>query len=204
MENRTVGPCRDRLVGTDSSRKAKGQSDSEAAIKDVAVPHRRFAPRRTRSAVSRKAPQGVRANQSESRNELMSISRHHNDWLRLVPNSGPFLSLPGLRRRFPQGLDAHDASKLVGCGLRSMNGRQPVRASARSGHSPDVGQVRVGRDAGLRRTACRGAGYSAVADATTGYASWYANLWLEEPVTLRAFRTVLGGDRLFSVPDDDA
>src|SRR5207245_5073991 len=37
---------------------------------------------------------------------------------------------------------------------------------------------------------------------TTGYASWYANLWLEEPVTLRAFRTILGADRFFSVPPD--
>jgi hypothetical protein len=34
----------------------------------------------------------------------MSITRHHNDWLSLVPNSGPFLSLPVLA----QGLDAHD------------------------------------------------------------------------------------------------
>src|SRR3954468_9933846 len=39
----------------------------------------------------------------------MSITRHHNDWLRLVPNSGPFLSLPVLAQAFPQGLDAHDA-----------------------------------------------------------------------------------------------
>ena len=36
---------------------------------------------------------------------------------------------------------------------------------------------------------------------TTGYASWYANLWLEEPITLRAFRTLLGADRFFSVPE---
>ncbi len=27
---------------------------------------------------------------------------------------------------------------------------------------------------------------------TTGFASWYANLWLEEPLTLRAFRTLAG------------
>ena len=27
---------------------------------------------------------------------------------------------------------------------------------------------------------------------TTGYASWYAGLWLEEPITLRAFRSLLG------------
>ena len=26
---------------------------------------------------------------------------------------------------------------------------------------------------------------------TTGFASWYATLWLEEPITLRAFRTLL-------------
>jgi hypothetical protein len=29
----------------------------------------------------------------------MSIARHHNDWLSLVPNSGPFLSLPGEWKR---------------------------------------------------------------------------------------------------------
>lgn len=36
----------------------------------------------------------------------MSIARHHNEWLSLVPNSGPFLSLPVLMRVFPQGLPA--------------------------------------------------------------------------------------------------
>jgi len=39
----------------------------------------------------------------------MSIARHHNEWLSLVPNSGPFLSLPVLAQALPQGLDAHDA-----------------------------------------------------------------------------------------------
>src|SRR5438309_5299838 len=39
----------------------------------------------------------------------MSITRHHNEWLSLVPNSGSFLSLPVLAQAFPQGLDAHDA-----------------------------------------------------------------------------------------------
>ena len=37
---------------------------------------------------------------------------------------------------------------------------------------------------------------------TTGYASWYANLWLDEPITLRAFRSLLGSDRFFNVEDD--
>ena len=40
-------------------------------------------------------------------------------------------------------------------------------------------------------------------DETTGFASWYAYLWFEEPVTLRAFRSLLGVSRFFSVPDGD-
>src|SRR5262249_48298745 len=35
---------------------------------------------------------------------------------------------------------------------------------------------------------------------TSGYASWYASLWLDEPITLRAFRTLL---RLGRFTDDD-
>ena len=30
----------------------------------------------------------------------MSLTRHHNEWLSLVPNSGPFLSLPVLMMVF--------------------------------------------------------------------------------------------------------
>ncbi len=38
---------------------------------------------------------------------------------------------------------------------------------------------------------------------TTGFASWYATLWLEEPVTFRVFRTLLGVQRFFGVKDED-
>ncbi len=38
---------------------------------------------------------------------------------------------------------------------------------------------------------------------TTGFASWYAALWLEESITLRAFRSLLGVRRFFGVPDDE-
>src|SRR5271166_2264842 len=38
---------------------------------------------------------------------------------------------------------------------------------------------------------------------TTGFASWYATLWFEEPLTLRAFRSLLGVHRFFSVDEDD-
>ena len=36
---------------------------------------------------------------------------------------------------------------------------------------------------------------------TTGFASWYARLWLDEPLTLRAFRSLLGAHRIFGVSD---
>jgi hypothetical protein len=38
---------------------------------------------------------------------------------------------------------------------------------------------------------------------TTGFISWYASLWLEEPLTLRAFRSLLGVHRFFGVPDGE-
>jgi hypothetical protein len=38
---------------------------------------------------------------------------------------------------------------------------------------------------------------------TTGFASWYGNLWFEEPLTLRAFRTLLGVHRFFSAANDE-
>jgi hypothetical protein len=34
-----------------------------------------------------------------------------------------------------------------------------------------------------------------------GFASWYASLWLEETITLRAFRSLLGARRFFGVAD---
>ncbi|MFN5286464.1 MAG: type IIL restriction-modification enzyme MmeI, partial [Planctomyces sp.] len=37
---------------------------------------------------------------------------------------------------------------------------------------------------------------------TSGYASWYGSLWLDEPITLRAFRSLLSVQRFFGVPDD--
>ncbi len=36
-----------------------------------------------------------------------------------------------------------------------------------------------------------------------GFASWYAALWLEEPLTLRAFRSLLGVHRFFSVAESE-
>ncbi|HEY4035901.1 MAG TPA: DNA methyltransferase, partial [Ktedonobacteraceae bacterium] len=38
---------------------------------------------------------------------------------------------------------------------------------------------------------------------TTGYYSWDASLWAEEPLTLQAFRSLLGMQRFFNVPADE-
>jgi hypothetical protein len=38
---------------------------------------------------------------------------------------------------------------------------------------------------------------------TTGFATWQAPLWLEEPLTLRAFRSLLRAQRFFGVPGDE-
>ena len=38
---------------------------------------------------------------------------------------------------------------------------------------------------------------------TTAFVSWYANLWFEEHITLRAFRSFLGAYRFFGVADEE-
>src|SRR5947199_7949683 len=38
---------------------------------------------------------------------------------------------------------------------------------------------------------------------TTGFASWYASYWQEEPITLRAFRTLLSARRFFNVAEGE-
>jgi hypothetical protein len=216
----------------------------------------------------------------------MSITRHHIEWLLLVPNSGPFLSLPVLGQAFPQGLDAHDADHarrlrlafeewdenqlgqrpdpgvhrawiklvldetlgyaellvegqsipqtlksevleygvtlrpdyvvndpgskkarvLIHCYPRSQSLTKPVAAS-RWKTSPDTRMMQLLHDTGIRLGLVTNGDHWMLVNApkneTTGYASWYANLWLEEPVTLRAFRTLLSADRFFSVPENE-
>jgi len=216
----------------------------------------------------------------------MSITRDHIEWLSLVPNSGPFLSLPVLAQAFPQGLDAHDpdharrlrmafvewddnqlghrpdpdihqtwiklvlaetlgydellaekqaipqtlksefaeygvtlrpdwivndpatkkARLLVQVYARSQSLTKPVQLS-RWNTSPDTRMMQLLHDTGIRLGIVTNGDHWMLVNApkneTTGYASWYANLWLEEPVTLRAFRTLLCADRFFSVPENE-
>ncbi len=215
----------------------------------------------------------------------MSIARHHNEWLQLVPSSGPFLSLMVLKDVFPQGLDAHNsehaarlrqafeewednhhskrpdpsihrawikfvldetlgfeellaegqaipqtlktdineygvtlrpdwvvndpqtktARLLIQAYPQSQSLTKPV-ADSRWKTSPDTRMAQLLHDTGIRLGLVTNGEHWMLVNApkgeTTGYASWYSNLLLEEPLTLRAFRTLLGADRFFSVPED--
>ena len=221
------------------------------------------------------------------RRTLMSVSRHHADWLSLVESSGPFLSLPVLLRAFPQGLDPRDPEQakqlrlayeewqenpnlaakqrawvmhvltqvllypkellaegqtlppgltatmaeygeilrpelaLLGPMGSELAGKPqllislyPVEQSlekpvtgkhwkATPGtrmmellHATDValGLVTNGEE-WMLVFAPRGD--------TTGFTSWYASLWIDEPITLRAFHSLLSTRRFFGVAPSD-
>src|SRR5262245_27467804 len=85
----------------------------------------------------------------------MSIAKHHAEWLSLIEVSGPFLSLPVLVQRFPQGMDAHDPehAKALRPGYeewgQAQNGDRPDPAMRRQwigwvlGNTLDLGNVLV-------------------------------------------------------------
>ncbi len=217
----------------------------------------------------------------------MSIARHHAEWLKLVDVSGPFLSLPVLMKRLPQGLDAHDPdlSRTLKLGHDEWEDEQhrpsvhhswirfvlgtvlnlPEEVIAEGQAIPETLRATIAEhretlrpDIVIRNPASRGDGQKArllvqvypssqrlekripgkawsaspasrmvdllhatgvrlglvtngetwmlvdaPRDDTSGFASWYATLWGEEPLTLRAFRTLLGVERFFGVSDDE-
>lgn len=89
---------------------------------------------------------------------------------------------------------------------RSQSLTKPV-AGKRWSAWPDGRMMQLLHDTGIRLGIVTNGDHWMLVNApkneTTGYVSWYANLWLEEQITLRAFRTLLGADRLFSVPEDE-
>ena len=216
----------------------------------------------------------------------MSIARHHNEWLTLVPNSGPFLSLPVLMRTFPQGLPAPDpalrketrlmfegweegrkdrAVRRAWCDfvLRSVlqfpaevivEGQAiPPGMEARMSEfgevlRPDVAIVPPKGTASIKprllvqfvdpeqdlekplrdkhwkaSPATRMTELLHAADVplglitngehwmlvhaprgeTSGFASWYAPLWFEEPLTFQAFTALLSVQRFFGVAENE-
>ncbi len=213
----------------------------------------------------------------------MSIPRHHAEWLSLVEQTGPFLSMPVLLKRFNTGLEAHDPERfrtlrmayeewedkwsnpvihnawvkhVLGNVLelteevlaegqavpqslavtipehaeslrpdfvvRETNGgnnRMLIRAYPATQHlekpvagrtwkaSPSTRMMELLHGTGVRLGLVTNGEHWMLVDAprgeTTGFASWYAHLWLDEPITLRAFRSLLSAERFFGVPDDE-
>src|SRR4051794_9675551 len=204
-----------------------------------------------------------------------SVEQQHAEWLSLVETSGPFLTVPTLKRALPNGLDAApDALPRLRLAHaewqadRSLRGRfvrwvldevlgfdgaateateadpahrvaehhvtlRPdivVRDRGLDGDpavllvhvAPDgaaldrpqqgdewAGASPIDRAAELARAS--GVPLALVTDGdrwtlvwarlgeTTGTCTWRSELWLEEPVTLRAFATLLGSRRFFSL-----
>ncbi len=216
----------------------------------------------------------------------MSIARHHHEWLSLVPNSGPFLSLPVLMRAFPQGLPAPDPElrKETRLMFESWEDGRKDRAVRRAwvdfllrsvlqfpaeviaegpaippgtearmsefgevlrpdvaiippkgAHSlkprllvqffhPDQDLEKPLRDLHWKASpATRMTELLHAADVplglvtngehwmlvhaprgeTSGFASWYAPLWFEEPLTFQAFTALLSAQRFFGVAEND-
>jgi hypothetical protein len=222
----------------------------------------------------------------------MSTARHHSEWLSLVEQSGPFLSMPVLMRVFPQGMEAHDPERfrllrmayeewednnqagrrtnpaihgnwikfvlrtilqlpdnciaegqaisqtlqvnvaehgellrpsiviknpeggpdsgktrlLVQTYPPGQNLSKPVYGSTWKA-SPDTRMMELLHGTGVRLGLVTNGEQWMLVDAprseTTGFASWYAHLWLEEQITFRAFTTLLNANRFFAVPENE-
>ncbi len=79
-------------------------------------------------------------------------------------------------------------------------------ANSRWKASPDTRMTELLHATGVRLGLITNGEHWILVDApkgeTTGYSSWYAALWLEEKITLQAFRSLLSASRFFNVPDD--
>ena len=203
-----------------------------------------------------------------------SIERVHAEWLSLVETSGPFLTVPTLKRALPNGLEAApdalprlrlahaewradpslrqrfirwvldevleldvaeatDADPSHRVGEQRVTLRPDLVVHDRGGGRP-VLLVRVEPEGAALDRPLPGADWAAspidraavlarasevplalVTDgdrwtlvwapgnASTGTCTWRSELWLEEPVTLRAFATLLGARRFFNLPAEE-
>ncbi|GHO65076.1 hypothetical protein KSC_039680 [Ktedonobacter sp. SOSP1-52] len=72
--------------------------------------------------------------------------------------------------------------------------------------SPATRMMEMLREKGVRLGLVTNGRFWMLVDApeqeTTGYYTWDATLWTEEPLTLRAFHSLLGTERFFNVPED--
>ncbi len=203
------------------------------------------------------------------------IEDHHAEWLSLVQTSGPFLTVPALKRALPDGLEATpsaiadlrvayaewradpglqqrwvrwvldellglcdataeaseaDPSHLVAEHGVTLRASYVVRDRTRDGDPAVLLVHRVQAGVALDRpipgeawaaspldratelARASGVPLALVTDGdrwtlvwarpgeSTGICAWRAELWLEEPLTLRAFVSLLGAKRFFNLP----
>jgi hypothetical protein len=208
-----------------------------------------------------------------------SIEAHHAEWLSLVEPSGPFLTVPALKRALPDGLDERPAARAQlklaydewrdtpelqarwvrwvlgeilelrdavseatdadpshrvaehGVTLRpsfvvrdhGREGRPPVLLVRTHPEGTPLDRPLPGEawaaspiDRAAELAKATGTPLALVTDGlrwtlvwarpnqTTGTCTWRAELWMEEPLTLRAFATLLGARRFFALPADEA
>lgn len=79
-------------------------------------------------------------------------------------------------------------------------------ANSRWKASPDTRMTELLHATGVRLGLVTNGEHWMLVDApkgeATGYASWYAETWQDEKITLQAFRTLLSASRFFNVPDE--
>jgi hypothetical protein len=130
-------------------------------------------------------PQGLQATIAEYQEVLRP------DWVVVNPKGTPNASQPRLLiQLYPTGQDLE----------KPLSGsRWKASPSTRMMELLHASNVRLG----LVTNGERWMLVNAPKGETTGYISWYANLWLEEHITLRAFRSLLGVRRFFGVQDSE-
>jgi hypothetical protein len=114
---------------------------------------------------------------------------------------------PDLVIKTPAGRsDAGKARLFVQIYPASQNLEKPVAGKSWKA-SPDTRMAELLRATGVRlglvTNGHRWMLVNVLPKETAGFASWYDNLWLEEPITLRAFRSLLSMERFFGVADKD-
>ena len=208
-----------------------------------------------------------------------SVEAHHAEWLSLVEPSGPFLTVPALKRALPDGLDERPAARAqlklaydewrdapelqarwvrwvldeileLRDAIREATDADPshrvaehgvtlrpsfvVRDHGREGRPPVLlvrthpEGTRLDRpipgeawaaspiDRAAELAKATGTPLALVTDGarwtlvwarpnqTTGTCTWRAELWQEEPLTLRAFATLLGARRFFALSVEES
>lgn len=143
----------------------------------------------------------------EFKDEVIAVDQAiQQTWQFTVPEHGETIR-PDLVIKNPAGRpDAGKPRLFVQVYPASQHLEKPVAGKTWKA-SPDTRMAELLRATGVRLGLVTNGHRWMLVDAprneTSGFSSWYANLWLEEPITLRAFRSLLSSERFFGVADSD-